>query len=228
MRHVIVINFVLLALVLLVVPFRGTSAVTKVAVIGTENQITLSPEIVTSYIELLEQSLGEDYDIANFCSKDAFVTGKNSILKSEGIKDALKYKPDVVVIDVGFNDASPENWCNAKQFYKAYAKIVAKFKAKNHDVRILLCKPTPVFDNALAKQAENITEKVIPIIETIGKIEQLQVVDLYSALLWNPQAFTEKTTLNHKGLSIVTRVVSRTIKQGEATSSRKYQTAFKF
>lgn len=184
--------------------------------------------MVASYSELLGQTLGGNYELESFCVSDALVTGGNSVLKSICAKEAIDYKPDVVVIDIGFNDALPENWRSVKQFYKSYAKIVNKFRSKNSDVRIILCKPIPIFNKELANQGRNIKEKVIPVIWTIAKVENREVVDLYSAMLWNPQAYSDKTELNEKGYAIISRAVSRLIRSNEDRSTKRYQTAFKF
>ena len=65
-----------------------------------------------SYPAVLERMLGEGYEAKNFGSsgRTLLKRGDYPYWNEKTFQDALEYKPDIVVIQLGTNDSKPQNW----------------------------------------------------------------------------------------------------------------------
>lgn len=64
------------------------------------------------YPSQLQKILGSNFVVANFGMNGATLLSKGHrpYIQSEAYRKALAYKPDIVVIDLGWNDTDPRNW----------------------------------------------------------------------------------------------------------------------
>ena len=95
-------------------------------------------------------------------------------------RDALAFRPDIVIIKLGTNDSKPENWQYNKGFKDDLQQMVDALQANKNNPRILLCTPIPAF-----KPTWNINDSVIvhgitPVINKVAKKNKLQVIDLHT------------------------------------------------
>ena len=92
----------------------------KVACIG--NSITdgfgIDMRTAYGYPAQLQQLLGKDYWVKNFgvSSRTMLNKGDYPYMNEMAWKDALAFKPDIVIIKLGTNDSKPENWQYAAEF----------------------------------------------------------------------------------------------------------------
>jgi len=101
-----------------------------------------------TYPEQLQILLGPDYEVANFGRNGATLLekGHNPYLQSEELKQALAFKPDVVIISLGLNDTDPRNWPNFQlEFQQDYLSLISTFKEVNPKADIYICEMTPIF-----------------------------------------------------------------------------------
>ena len=86
----------------------------RVACVG--NSITygygLSNPATESYPAQLQTLLGQNYNVRNFGHSGATLLsrGHRPYIQQEAYKNALAFKPDIVVIHLGINDTDPRNW----------------------------------------------------------------------------------------------------------------------
>jgi lysophospholipase L1-like esterase len=112
-------------------------------------------------------------------------------------RDALAFKPDVVIIKLGTNDSKPENWQYGAEFKKDLqqmittlrpdlAQPVSKKKGKKAKLaqpvgpKIYLCTPIPAFKSTWNINDKVITNEIIPIQLEVAKQYGLQVIDLHT------------------------------------------------
>lgn len=202
------------------------NAATRIAIIGNDNAVGVKTDDVHAYPNLLQESLGDSYLIENFGYKGACLIGKSSFLSSSNMNEAVDFNADIVIIDLGLNDGLSEEWAGTKAFYKSYLKLVNKFQSINPDVRIILCKPTPVFEQEGSDDFSFITKKVIPVIELVGVSKDLEVIDLYSAMLWTPNYFPDNINPDSHGMSVISRIISRTIRTNNNKSVYGHSIAY--
>ena len=86
----------------------------KVACVG--NSVTFGYKLpdrkTQAYPVRLQQMLGNGYDVRNFGHSGATLLNKghNPYMQLPEFKDALAFKPDMVVIHLGLNDTDPRDW----------------------------------------------------------------------------------------------------------------------
>jgi lysophospholipase L1-like esterase len=172
----------------------------KVACIG--NSITdgygIDMASVYGYPGQLQQILGKDYWVKNFgiSSRTMLNKGDYPYMNETAWKDALAFKPDIVVIKLGTNDSKPENWKYGAEFKQDLQQMITtlrpdlvqpiKKKGKKKTAvqpvgpRILLCTPIPAFKPSWNINDSVIVNQIIPIQQEVAKEYNLEVIDLHT------------------------------------------------
>ena len=177
----------------------------RVACIG--NSITdghgIDMASANGYPAVLQKKLGKDYWVKNFgvSARTMLNKGDYPYMNEQAWRDALAFKPDIVLIKLGTNDSKPENWqynaefrqdleqmiftlrpdlaqyasMPAKKVKKALAKASAPVKPQ-----IYLCTPIPAFKSTWNINDSVITNGVIPIQEEVAQKYGLKVIDLHT------------------------------------------------
>ena len=134
------------------------------------------------YPAQLQQLLGNDYHVKNFGVSGRTMLNKGDLPYQNELawRDALAFRPDIVIIKLGTNDSKPENWQYNKGFNDDLQQMVDALQANKNNPRIILCTPIPAF-----KPTWNINDSVIvhgitPIINKVAKKNKLQVIDLHT------------------------------------------------
>jgi acetyl esterase/lipase len=163
------------------------------------------------YPAMLQKKLGDGYWVRNFgvSSRTMLNKGDWPYMNEPAWRDALDFKPEIVIIKLGTNDSKPENWqynaefkqdleqmiftlrpdlkqyanMPAKKAQKAMAKALAK-AAKSGIApakpRILLCTPIPAFKSTWNINDSVIVNGVIPIQQEVAQKYGLEVIDLHT------------------------------------------------
>lgn len=174
----------------------------RVACIG--NSITdgygIDMRTAYGYPAVLQKKLGKDYWVKNFgvSSRTMLNKGDFPYMNEMAWRDALAFKPDVVIIKLGTNDSKPENWQYGTEFRQDLEQMIttlrpdlakpvkkAKKSKKSQTVaeakpRILLCTPIPAFKPTWNINDSVIVNEIIPIQQEVAKKYGLQVVDLHT------------------------------------------------
>ena len=172
----------------------------KVACIG--NSITdgfgIDMASAYGYPAQLQQILGKDYWVKNFgiSSRTMMNKGDYPYMNETAWKDALAFKPDIVIIKLGTNDSKPENWQYGADFKKDLQQMITtlrpdliqpvKKKSKKKTVvepvgpQIFLCTPIPAFKSTWNINDAVILNDIIPIQQEVAKEYGLQVIDLHT------------------------------------------------
>jgi lysophospholipase L1-like esterase len=152
------------------------------------------------YPAVLQKKLGNDYWVKNFgvSSRTMLNKGDFPYMNEMAWRDALAFKPDVVIINLGTNDSKPENWQYGAEFRQDLEQMIttlrpdlaqpvkkAKKSKKSQAVaeakpRILLCTPIPAFKPTWNINDSVIVNEIIPIQQEVAKKYGLQVVDLHT------------------------------------------------
>ena len=103
----------------------------------------------TYYPADLRTLLGTNYTVGNFGVGGSAVSldsGK-PYMKEHAFQHAKAFQPNIVIIMLGANDASPNNFIGNESFVEDYVKLVREFQALSSKPKIYIVKPPPVFGN---------------------------------------------------------------------------------
>ncbi len=173
----------------------------KVACIG--NSITDGHGIpfapANGYPAQLQKLLGKDYLVKNFgvSGRTMLNKGDQPYMNEMAWKDAVAFKPDVVIIKLGTNDSKPQNWQYGEEFKQDLKQMITTLRPdlaqpvkkgkknkkqviKNEGPKIILCTPIPALKTSWGINDSIITNNIIPIQQQVAQEYNLQVIDLHS------------------------------------------------
>ena len=173
----------------------------KVACIG--NSITDGHGIpfapANGYPAQLQKLLGKDYLVKNFgvSGRTMLNKGDQPYMNEMAWKDAVAFKPDVVIIKLGTNDSKPQNWQYGEEFKQDLKQMITTLRPdlaqpakkgkknkkqviKNEGPKIILCTPVPALKKSWGINDEIIKNNIIPIQQQVAQEYNLQVIDLHN------------------------------------------------
>ena len=175
----------------------------RVACIGNSitdgHGIDLAP--VNGYPAQLQKLLGDGYWVKNFgvSARTMLNKGDYPYMNEMAWRDALAFKPDVVIIKLGTNDSKPENWQYGSEFRQDLEQMIttlrpdlaqtAKKGKKSKKAmqgstegtpKIYLCTPIPAFKSTWNINDSVIANAIIPIQQEVAKKYGLQIIDLHT------------------------------------------------
>lgn len=203
---------------ILLTPFltEAQEAKTKIACIGNSVTygLTLSDPGTESYPALLQKKMGNSYDVKNFGHSGATLLkkGHNPFYKTKEFADAIRFKADIAVIDLGLNDTDPRDWPNFRdEFMPDYNWLIDTLRSTNPKMKIFVCTMTPIFTGHPRFMSSTFTwywmiQKLIP---RIAENNHAWLIDLYEAFHDRPDLITDHPTLhpNKAGAAKLSEVV---------------------
>ena len=136
-----------------------------------------------SYPALLQEKLGEGYEVRNFGYNDASARfdADTPYVKKRVYRESLAWNPDIVLLMLGTNDTKTRNW-DPDIFRRDYRKIVESYRDLPSHPRVILIAPIRIFlilgKPLLGVHPETMEEGVRPAIREIASETGLQLVDL--------------------------------------------------
>ncbi|MEO7955348.1 MAG: GDSL-type esterase/lipase family protein [Fibrobacteria bacterium] len=238
----------------------GVQAQIKVACVG--NSITagstLSSASTQAYPNRLGALLGKGYTVKNEGLSGAYMqkTGRSPYWTTSQFRDVFTYKPAIITICLGTNDARGTQW-NRARYIADYKAMIDTFSNISSKPQIWLVKPMAAwyatnnssvkpsvpgwgFDNGIAGNGISgltIRDSVIPAIEQVALEKGLPVIDLFNPLLMGkPYTYTVTPTYvpdgvhpNALGHDSIAHVIYRAVSAGPTAIFRepyKIQGAF--
>ena len=219
MSKIRVISIFFLAFVALSVSAKGKeSPVLRVACVG--NSVTygygLSDREHTAYPVVLQQLLGEGFDVKNFGHSGATLLrhGHRPYTQLPEFRQAMDFKADLVVIHLGLNDTDPRNWPNyGDEFISDYRALIDSFRVANPKAKIWICLMTPIFHRHSRFQSgtRDWHEAIQKTIRQIAATADVGLIDLHTPLYSHPDLFPDALHPNAEGAVILARTVCSAI-----------------
>jgi lysophospholipase L1-like esterase len=134
-------------------------------------------------------------------------------MKEQAYKEALQFKPEIMIIKLGTNDSKPQNWDEYKSYYvRDYKSLIASFRNSNPDVKVFVCLPVPAFGEAWGIRDKINKEEILPLVKIIATEEKATLIDLYNPLINAGEMFPDKIHPNAKGAKKIAELVFEAIK----------------
>ena len=136
-----------------------------------------------SYPAVLQQLLGEGFEVRNFGHNDAAARfdADTPYVSKKAYRDSLAWEPDIVLLMLGTNDTKSRNW-DPEIFRRDYRRIVESYRALPSAPRVIMIAPIRVFPVGgipiLGVLPENMENGVRPAIRTLAAEMELELVDL--------------------------------------------------
>ena len=143
-----------------------------------------------SYPAQLQHLLGPHWEVTTFAA------GGRTLLRKQDPLDyrrALEYRPDVVIIALGTNDARQPTWDkHGAEFVPDYVGVIKDFQRLDTHPKIWVCLPPPAFQEHWGITETLLRDTVIPAIEKAAMETGVGVIDLHAPLkeqkAWFPDA----------------------------------------
>lgn len=183
----------------------------KVACVG--NSITEGAGLEKTYPQVLQELLGEGYEVRNFGVGGRTLLKKGNLpyRNEEKYKEALAWNPDVVIIKLGTNDTKPQNSIFHRDFVKDYIELINSFKELPSDPKIFICYPVPVFKENWGINEKGVRKKVIPAIKKVARKADVEIIDLYKPFLGKAQLTYDGIHPNEEGAALLASEVYQSL-----------------
>ncbi|MEI6140121.1 MAG: GDSL-type esterase/lipase family protein [Mariniphaga sp.] len=191
----------------------------RIACIG--NSVTyglgLHDRETESYPSQLQKILGENFVVGNFGVNGTtlLTKGHRPYIQSEAYHQALDYKADIVVIDLGLNDTDPRNWpLYRDDFTRDYLNLIHSFKTMNGKTpKVYICLMTPIFHShpRFKSGTRDWFWQIQKKIELVAKSCGAELIDLHTPLYSRPDLFADALHPDIEGAGIIAKTISSAI-----------------
>ena len=137
-----------------------------------------------SYPAVLQEKLGDGYDVRNFGHNDAsarFDADTPYVTKKE-YRESLAWNPDVVLLMLGTNDTKRRNW-DPEIFRRDYGRLVDSYVNLPSAPRVILIAPIQIFLLGglaiMGLYPDTMEGGVRPAVHEIAAQKGLQLIDLH-------------------------------------------------
>jgi acyl-CoA thioesterase-1 len=185
--------------------FRGRTI--RVACVG--DSITE----LTTYPTDLQELLGCNYYVREFgvTGSTVLANSYNPYIYQPKFQVAKEFRPDIVVILLGTNDARVGTYDSIDNFVADYKQLVSEVQELETNPKILLMTPPPLFENNLDLYNESLLECIIPGVEQVAEDLGLTTIDVYTPLAGHPECFVDGVHPNYDGARVIASRVYKAI-----------------
>ncbi len=179
----------------------------RVACVG--DSITEGSGYTTKLCELL----GENYSVGNFGEDGSTVTlaSDKPYMEQDEFQEALNFRPDIIVVMLGTNDARPDFQQYNENFDEDYIRLLSYFQELKNKPQIWVVKSPPIQNNSLEISAPFFNKNVIPQIEHVADDLDLPTIDVYGAFGNRSDYFWDGVHPNSNGAALIASTVYNAI-----------------
>lgn len=200
---------------LLMLPAAVWAAPVRIACVG--NSITfgygLRNPMQDSYPSVLQRMLGDGYDVRNYgvSARTMLRKGDRPYFREKAFRDALDFRPDIVIIKLGTNDSKPENWKYGAEFEQDMNDLIDSFLYYSPSAEVYLCRPVPVRAEKWGITEEVMSGEIYPIIHRIAGYRGLREIDLHKVLADKTELLEDNIHPNAEGAKLMAEEVYRVL-----------------
>ncbi len=152
--------------------------------------------------------LGTNYAVKNFGVNGATLLKHGDIpyWQTRAFKAAQDFKPQVVVINLGANDAAVYNWIYKYEFVRDYTELIRTFQS-NGCATVRICYPAPTYPGPYDFTESVVVNEIIPMIDEIARQTGATIIDLHRPLSGKAGLFPDTVHPNAEGARLMAEAV---------------------
>ena len=165
------------------------------------------------YPAQMQALLGDNYEVLNYgvSGRTMLKHGEAPYWKESAYQQALAFKPNVVVINLGGNDSKPQNWKYHTEFSNDARDMIESFRALSSKPRVLLDIPTPAFKDTFGMSDDIIVKQLTPILRQAAFDTRTELIDLHTAFLGKQAWFPDNIHPNTEGAGLMAKITGGVI-----------------
>lgn len=157
-----------------------------------------------SYPMLLGQMFGQRYEIGNFgVSGRTMIPMDRSYMKEKAYRNALGFKPDILIIKLGTNDSNPKYWEHKELFAPSMTEMVNEFRKQSPDVKVYICYPIAICTDRFQNREKTLVEEVIPALDRLAAELDATIIDLHTPTVGKPGYYMDALHPNEAGALVM-------------------------
>ncbi len=178
-----------------------------------------------SYPAQLAALLGPKWQVGNFGRSGATLVRKSPRPYHEQpeCRDALAFRADVVVIQLGTNDTKRETWeAERDRFIPDYLELIRSFQSLPSKPRLILCRPVPLFRDRGKQPWDTdriLRDEILPKIDEVARRTGLPVVDLNATFSDQSALMPDGVHPDTRGATLMARTLYTAL-TGRSASNR--------
>jgi acyl-CoA thioesterase-1 len=162
------------------IPAYGASPV-RIACLGDSITAGMLVRKEDCWVSRVAKALGKKAEVGNFgvSARCLLFKGDRPITREKAYRDALAFKPGMLLIGLGTNDSKEVNWKHKTDFADNYKEVIAEFRKENPRLKVYCLLPIPsqeAREGGISR--ERISREVIPLIRQVAKSTNSKVIDL--------------------------------------------------
>ena len=163
----------------------------------------------TLYTIDLWQLLGPNYVVGDFGVGGVTVSlnSDSPYRNTTAFQIAQQFKPDLVIIMLGTNDARTNVIESATAFVNDYVTLLTEFQSLASKPKIWIVQPPPIFNNTANISSECFVQNVIPSIKQVANALDLPLIDAYTPLLGHSEYFPDGVHPDNNGANIIANAI---------------------
>jgi acyl-CoA thioesterase-1 len=128
-------------------------------------------------------------------------------VRQSAYNQALAAEPDAVIIMLGTNDSKSWNWVYKDEYVSDCIFLIDAFAELPSKPVIWICKPVPAFNDNFGITDAVIKDEIIPMIDQIAELRDVEVIDLYTAMLNTSSMFPDGIHPNADGARLMAEAI---------------------
>jgi acyl-CoA thioesterase I len=188
----------------------GMGAYTVIAINNTPHPIRVAciGDSITQgsgYPNKLQTLLGSHYTVKNFGVSGSTVSLNSSkpYMNQTAFKKAEDFRPQIVVIMLGTNDANSQIAHSKDNFEANYKQLIKSFEDLEGDQAIWVVKSPPIFTDNPSYNNTYLAENILPQIDNVATQMDLPAVDMYKAFGNHSDYFMDGIHPNADGATLI-------------------------
>jgi lysophospholipase L1-like esterase len=174
-----------------------------------------------SYPAQLQRLLGSKWQVGNFGRNGVTALRKSPrpFHEQKEYRDALAFRPHVVVLQLGTNDTKRETWeAERARFVSDYIELIRSFQALETKPQIILCRPIPLFrDRGKEWDTDRVLrEEILPKIDEVARQTNLPLIDLNATFADRAALMPDGVHPNAAGATLMARTIFAALTAREA------------